>query len=187
MADNQVLRLIGSPLRAVLADTTNFDDLPFAQTDQIDLTSLADAAARQSDQFDFGELADVGDWAALYQVSCSFEVDVAPVSGTLIDIYLAPSVNSSAALDNPGGVTGSDSAYTGTAGDSLTDSLKQLDYIGSVICTADADPVMQTQAFGYSPNARYGTLVVVNNSGQAFVADATHHYVIFTPIVPEIQ
>lgn len=187
MADNQVLRKIGSPLRAVLANAADFDNLPFPDTDQINMTSLADAGARQSDQFDFGELADIGEWSEVYDVACSFEVDVAPVSGTTIDIYLAPSVNLNAALDNPGGVSGSDSAYTGTAGDSLLDSLKQLDFIGSVVCTSDADPVMQTQAFAYSPHARYGTLVVINNSGEAFVGDAVHHYVIFTPIVPEIQ
>ncbi len=187
MANNQVLRKIGSPLRVVLANAGDFDNLPFDDTDQMNMTSLADGAARQSDQFDFGELTDVGEWSEVYDVSCSFEVDVAPVSGEIIEVYLAPSVNSDAALDNPGGVSGSDSAYTGTAGDSLVDSLKQLDFIGAVVCTSDADPVMQTQAFAYSPHARYGTLVVVNNSGEAFVGDAIHHYVIFTPIVPEIQ
>ncbi len=187
MANNQVLRKIGSPLRVVLANASDFDNLPFPDTDQMDMTSLADAAARQSDQFDFGESVDVGEWSEVYDVACSFEVDVAPVSGTIIEVYLAPSINSDPALDNPGGVSGSDSAYTGTAGDSLVDSLKQLDFIGSVVCTSDADPVMQIQAFAYSPHARFGTLVVVNNSGETFVGDAIHHYIIFTPIVPEIQ
>lgn len=182
MADNQILRKIGSPSTIMLADTTDFDDTPIAQTDQIDLTSQADGAAIQSDKFDFGE-----EWAELYDIHVEFEVDVAPVSGTTITLYLASSDESGAALGNPGGIVGADGAYIGTAGDSLDDSLKQLEFIGNVICTADADPVMQIQTFGYSPIARYGTIVVVNDSGQAFVADATHHYIRFTPVVPEVQ
>lgn len=182
MADNQILRKIGSPATIMLADTTDFDDTPVAQSDQIDLTSQADGAAIQSDKFDFG-----AEWGDLYDVHAEFEVDVAPVSGTTITLYLAPSDEAGAALGNPGGVVGADGAYTGTAGDSLDDSLKQLDFIGAIICTADADPVMQVQTFGYSPVARYATLVVVNDSGQAFVGDATHHYIRLTPVVPEVQ
>jgi len=177
---NEILQKVGTPI--VLADTTDFDDDPFAQTDQIDLTSLANGGARQSTKFDFGATR-----AAKYNVVGSMEVDVAPVSGTVVDLYLAPSLEATAGDSNPGGIVGADGAYTGTAGDSLADSLKQLDFIGSIICTADADPVMQTQYFVYAPHARYGTLVVFNQSGQAFVADATHHFIIFEPIIDEIQ
>lgn len=177
---NEILVKVGTAL--VLADTTDFDNLPSADTDQIDLTSLADGAAIQSDQIDF-----TAKRAALFNVQVSVEIDVAPVSGEVVKLYFAPSVNASAALDNPGGVSGSDSAYTGTAGDSLADSLLQLDFIGNIVCTADADPVMQTQSFTYAPHARYGTLVVFNDSGQAFVGDATHHYIIFEPMIDEVQ
>lgn len=186
MANNEILRKIGSPLTVMLADTTDFDDIPIAQTDQIDLTSLANGGARQSDKFDFGETS-TGEWADLYDVHCEFEVDVAPASGEVVSVYIAPSDEPGAALGNPGGIVGADGAYTGTAGDSLADSLKTLEFIGDVICTSDADPVMQIKTLGYSPIHRYGTLVVFNQSGQAFVADATHHYVRFTPVVPEVQ
>lgn len=177
---NEILQKVGAWL--VLADSTDFDNNPAADTDQIDLTSLADAGARQSDKIDFGVVR-----AVSYNVACSFEVDVAPVSGTIISIYFAPSISGTAANENPGGVVGSDGAYTGTAGDGLLDSIKQLDFIGSVICTSDTDPVMQNQNFIYAPHTRYGTLVVLNQSGQAFVADAVHHYVIFEPIIDEVQ
>ena len=177
---NEILQKVGTWL--VLADATDFDNNPAADTDQIDLTSLADGAARQSAKIDFTALR-----AAAFNVACSFEVDVAPVSGTTIDIYFAPSISATAGNENPGGIVGADGAYTGTAGDSLADSLKQLDFIGSVICSADADPVMQNQSFTYSPHARYGTLVVFNQSGQAFVADAAQMYVIFEPIIDEVQ
>lgn len=177
---NEILVKVGTAL--VLADATDFDNNPSADTDQIDLTSLANGAARQSDKIDFTAAR-----AAVFNVACSFEVDVAPASGVVIDIYFAPSISGAAANENPGGISGSDSAYTGTAADSLVDSLKQLDLIGSMICTSDADPAMQNQSFVYAPQTRYGTLVVHNRSGQAFVADATHHYVIFEPIIDEIQ
>jgi hypothetical protein len=179
---NEVLTTIGSPTTLCLADATDFDNDPIPDTDQIDLTSLANAAARQSAKFDFG-----AKWAGKYSVMCSFEIDVAPASGAVVDVYIAPSIEATAGDSNPGGVSGADAAYTGTAGDSIADSLKQLDFIGSVICTADADPVMQTQSFVYAPHCRYASLVVFNQSGQAFVGDATHHFIIFTPIVPEIQ
>lgn len=177
---NEILQKVGTWI--VLADTTDFDDDPGAQTNQIDLTSLADGAARQSDKFDFGATR-----ATRYNVVASFEIDVAPASGEVVSLYLAPSLEATAGDSNPGGVSGSDSGYTGTSGDSLADSLLQLDFIGSVLCTADADPTMQTQYFVYAPHARYATLVVMNNSGQAFVGDATHHFVIFEPIIDEVQ
>jgi hypothetical protein len=177
---NEVLQKVGTWI--VLADATDFDNDPANDNVQMDLTSLANGAARQSAKFDFGATR-----ARRYNVAASFEVDVAPASGETIDLYLAPSLEVTAGDSNPGGISGADAAYTGTAGDSLADSLKQLDFIGSVICTADADPVMQTQYFVYAPHARYGSLVVFNQSGQAFVGDATHHFIIFEPIVDEIQ
>jgi hypothetical protein len=118
----------------------------------------------------------------------SIQIDVAPASGTVIDVYFAPSPDATAGNENPGGVSGADAAYTGTAGDSIADSLKQLDFIGSLVCTADADPVMQIQLIGvYSPPMRYGSPVIFNQSGQAHVGDATHSYLMFQPIIDEIQ
>jgi len=178
---NEVLVKAGT--QKVWADATDFDDDPFADDYQIDLTSLANAAARQGAKGDFGATR-----AAKYAVFLSVEIDVAPVSGTTVEVYWAPSPSATAANENPGGVVGADGAYTGTAGDSLDDSLKQLDLIGVLVCTADADPVMQIQLVGvYSPPMRYGSPVIYNKSGQAHVGDATHSYLMFQPIVDEIQ
>ncbi len=182
MANNQVLRKIGSPATIMLADVTDFDNTPIPDTDQMDMTSLANAGARQSDKFDFG-----AEWADLYDVHCEFEIDVAPVSGAVVSVYLAPSDEAAAALGNPGGIVGADGPYTGTGGDSLADSLLTMDFIGDVICTSDTDPVMHSKTLAFSPVARYATIVVYNQSGQAFVADADHHYIRFTPVVPEVQ
>lgn len=167
----------------VWADTTDFDDDPFAQDYQLDLTSLANAAARQGAKGDFGATR-----ARRYAVFASIEIDVAPASGEVIDLYFAPSPDAAAGDENPGGVSGADAAYIGTAGDSIADSLKQLDFIGSLVCTSDADPVMQIQLIGvYSPPMRYGSPVVFNQCGQAHVGDATHSYLLFQPIMDEIQ
>ena len=179
---NEILQKIGTPTTLCLADATDFDNDPIDDNVQFDLTALANTEARQGAKFDFGATR-----APRYNVMASFEVDFAPASGTTISLYLAPSIEVTAGDSNPGGVSGVDGAYTGTAGDSIADSLKQLDFIGDVICTADADPVMQTQSFVYAPHTRWGSVVVLNESGQALVGDATHHFIIFEPIVDEVQ
>lgn len=178
---NEVLVKVGTQL--VWADATDFDNSPYADDYQLDLTSLANSTARQGAKGDFGATR-----ADRYAVFLSVEIDVAPASGEVIEVYWAPSPSATAANENPGGVSGSDAAYTGTSGDILDDSIKQLDFIGALICTSDADPTMQTQLIGvYSPPMRYGSPVIYNKSGQAHVADATHSYLMFQPIVDEIQ
>lgn len=178
---NEILQKVGT--QKVWADATDFDNDPFADDYQLDLTSLASAAARQGAKGDFGATR-----AGQYAVFLSVEIDVAPTSGLTVEVYFGPSPDVTAGDENPGGLTGADAAYTGTAGDSLDDSVKQLDFIGSLVCTADADPVMQTQLVGvYSPKMRYGSPVIYNKSGQAHVGDATQSYLMFQPIVDEIQ
>lgn len=178
---NEVLQKIGTII--VLADTTDYAGDLGTRTDQIDLTSVAATAARQSTKFDFGATR-----AAKYGIFVAIEFAVAPTSGEVVDFYLAPSPSATAGTANPGGCSGADSAYTGTAGDSLADSLLQLDYVGSLIATADATTVVQFQRIGtYSPTERYASLVVVNNTSQALVADAVEMAVLITPVVDEIQ
>lgn len=174
--------LIKEGTQIVCADATDYDNDPVADTDQLDLTSLANSAARQGDKIDFTATR-----ARRYRVTLNVEIDVAPASGAVVELYFAPSEEAAAADSNPGGVSGSDSAYSGTTGDSLDDSIKQLDFIGSIVCTSDADPAEQQQSWVYSPSARYGTPVVYNKSGQAFVGDATEMWLIFTPLIDEVQ
>lgn len=181
MANEILLKVGATPL--VWADIGgDFGDSPIAGTDQITLVSLADAAARQGAKGDLTALR-----ARAYSVTLRVEFDVAPVSGTIVSLYWAPSVSGTAGVANPGGISGADAAYTGTAGDSLADSLKQLDLIGVLICTADAAAVVQQQTFVYSPSERFGTPVVFNQGGQAFEGDDIEMSIIFNPIVDEIQ
>lgn len=166
----------------VWADTTDYAGDGGTRTHQIDLTSLANTAARQGAKADFGATR-----ADLYSVTLRIEADVAPASGEVIKLFFAPSLSTTAATANPGGVSGADAGYTGTAGDSLDDSIKQLDFIGALTCVADIAPVVQQQTWKYSPPLRYGSPVVYNQSGQALEGDAIEMSISFTPSVPEIQ
>src|SRR3954466_15710006 len=98
----------------------------------ITMTSVANAAARQSVKLDLGASR-----AAAYYLRCDNEIAATPTAGNTIDYYWAPSSSATAGTDNPGGVGGTDSAYAGYSSN-LTASLPQLQFIGSMVCTAQA-------------------------------------------------
>lgn len=156
-----------------------------ARTNQIDLTSLAAGAARQSEKFDFGALR-----ASAYNLAAAIELLGAPIAGETVDFYLAFSPNGTPANANPGGVSGSDSAYTGYSLN-LTNSLKQLSYVGSLILTVQNTPTVQidTNIGVFSPPERYATLIVVNKTAaDNLVGDAVEMSVLISPsFLYEIQ
>lgn len=178
---NPILQYNGTPI--VFADIADdFGDSPFPGTDQLTLASLASTAAVQSDKVDLGEKR-----AVRFDVTHRPEFDAAPSSGNVVSLHWAPSVAAAAAVANPGGVVGAAGAYTGTAGDSLADSIAQLDLIGTLVCTSDLATVVQQQTFTYFPKCRYGTLVVWNKADQAFEGDDIEMSVIFMPVIDEVQ
>lgn len=177
---NEILVKSGTP--TVWADTTDYAGDGGTRTHQIDLTSLANGAARQGAKADLGATR-----AKQYAVTVCVEMAVAPASLASVDVYWAASPHATAATLNPGGCTGADAAYTGTAGDSLDDSLSQLLFLGSISLTSDADPVLQMETFTLFPSHRYGMPVIDNNGGQAMHGDAVECFISLTPIVPEIQ
>jgi hypothetical protein len=143
----------------------------------ISLASVANAAARQSAKLDLGATR-----AGAYKVRGNFELAATPTAGNTIDLYWAPSESGTAGTDNPGNVSGTDAAYSGYSSN-LTDSLKQLMFIGSFICTAQATTTVQSGYIGrFTPPSRYGSLVVVNNSGAAFHSTNTNQEITFSPI-----
>lgn len=165
------------------ADTTDYSATGsgITRTHQIDLTSLASGAARE------GAKADLGDPRAdAYAVLVGFELDVAPTAGNVIDVYWSPSFSGTAGTGNAGGASGADGAYK--AGEEA-EWVKQLVYVGSLVCTADAATVVQRQCINpaFVPPTRYGSIVVVNNAGQAFEGDAVEMYVALVPEPMEIQ
>lgn len=183
----------GTPKQIVFADHAN-DFSPTTANDrrdvtagdrtlsQLSLASVADGAARQSAKVDLEE-----NRAQAYTVRCAFEMAATPTAGAAIYLYWAPSHSATAANSNSGGVAGADGAYAGYSAN-LDDSVKQLDLIGVFVCTVQVTAVVQQGEAGvFMPTARYGTLVVRNESGAAFHSDDVECHVVFDPIVPEIQ
>lgn len=174
---------IGTYLLA--ANTDYVDNQGFGtRTDQINLTSLAAGAARQSAKLDFTENMDLE-----YVLGASIEFATAPTAGETVDFYMGFSNNLTVGINNPGGLSGIDEAYTGYSAN-LSDSLKQLVYLGSMVATVQATTTVQvdTSIATFTPRARYGCLVVVNNSaGDAFHSDAVEMAVRMTPLVTQIQ
>lgn len=148
----------------------------------LSLESLATGNAAQGAKGDLGATR-----AAQFTAELFLETGAAaPASGVTYDIYWAPSNNATAGSENPGGTSGTDAAYTGTAGDSVADSVAQLQFLGSLVCTSDAQ-VIQQQSFTLSPPTRYGMPVIVNNSAQTSETNDDEHKFVLTPIIDEIQ
>ena len=155
----------------VLADTTDYGPAAAnnlgTRTDQIDCTDLAAGAARQSAKFDFGAT-----WDLEYVLAACIEWETTPeiAAEETVSFYMGFSHSASAATANPAGLSGSDAAYSGYSAGSLADSLKQLMPLGvmvqdNVINTDQAQ--IDTAIATFTPRARYGILVVVNNAASA--------------------
>ena len=178
----------------VVADTT--DHAPTAaynlgtRTDQIDCTDLIAGTARQSAKLDFTANRDLE-----YTLGAAIEWETTPevVAGETVDFYIGWSNSATATDANPGALTGSDAAYAGNAAGTLADSLKQLDYIGSM----SMDNVINTDTIGvqidtligtFSAKMRYGMLVVVNSSAlAAFHSDMAETSFLISPNVFQTQ
>ena len=144
--------------------------------------SVADAAARQSAKADL----DINR-AASYKVRAAFEFAATPTDGDVVELYWGSSQSSTAGNGNPANLTGSDAAYAGYSAN-LADSIKQLDFIGNFIVTAQITTVIQVAEIGILvPTERHGILVVKNESGAAFHSDDVEIHVVLTPIVDEVQ
>ena len=156
--------------------------LSFTTDVAFDLTSTAAGAAEESTKADL-----TATWAPNYAVHAAVEFATAPVTGETFDFYWAPSVSGTAAQGNPGFVVGATGAYTGGVA-TIAEGLKQLMFIGSLVCSADATTTVQVAMIGiFSPPTRYGTLVGFNNTSDSVHSDVVETAVSFTPIIPDIQ
>ena len=91
-------------------------------------------------------------------------------------------MSATAGTANPGAVSGADAAYTGYSSN-LDASIKQLQYIGDFVCTAQPTATIQIARVGaFRPKHRYGSLVVYNKSGAAFHSDAVEISVLLSPV-----
>ncbi len=143
--------------------------------------NLGDGTARQSVTADLGVVR-----ATEYLVKCALEWDVSvPTTAKTVDFYWAGSDHATAATGLPGNALGTDSVYDGAPA-TLAEGLGQLIYIGSF--QVSADQTVQTGDVGvFSPRHRYGSLIVVNNSGQTIAdTDSNETAVVMNPVVEDI-
>lgn len=141
--------------------------------------ALTLAQARSSDKVDLG-----ANRAAGYAVTVAMEWATAPVAGETYDIYWAASALLDDGTGNPGNVTGDDLDYTGTPA-TLAEGLAQLIFVGSLVCTVDANIQVQTVNGYFSPPLRYGSIVGHNNTNDT-TGDSVESAVAFDPIIDEI-
>ncbi len=178
---NEVLVKHGTP--TVWANSGDYSSVGsnYTRTHQINLTSVANNAAREGEKADLGATR-----AASYTCRVGFELDVAPTAGSEIDVFWSASRYVAAISGNDGGGSGVDGAYR--AGEEAEWS-RQLLYVGSLVVTADAAPIVQRQTINtqFMPPTRYGFPIVYNRAGQAFEGDAVEMYVALDPNIDEIQ
>lgn len=185
MANKILLAANGAPI--VFADTADYNGQGGTRTHQITLAALAAAAARQSEKADLDRGVVTDRFAQRWAVTPRIEFDVAPADNKTVDFYWAPSLSATAGNGNPSGITGADAAYTGSTGSTIAESVLQLQHIGSLPLTNDADGVIQQKTFTTTFSTQWGSLVVVNNGGQALEGDDIEMSVTLTPLEDEAQ
>lgn len=147
---------------------------------ELNAASVADDAAVEGAKFDLG-----ANRAPRYSIMSTMGWGSAPTTGERVDYYVGWSPTSSAALGNPGGLIGSSSGYIGGPNLTLDEGLAQLDFVGSMVVGAYAGN--QTSTIGTMvPKERYGTLVIVNRSGQALTGSLADAHTVMTPIVDDV-
>lgn len=133
--------------------------------------SLAVDAARQGVKGDLGVNYDRV-WYAMIQSN----MDVAPIAGKELELFIGFSPNSVAGTDNPAGLVGTNSAWK--AGEE--DEWKwQADFIGVLPLTADADTIIQRKIVGpFIPPFRYVCPLLINKADQILEGDEDSHKIV---------
>ena len=134
----------------------------------MDFDTLGNGLGWQSAKVDLDE-----PWAENYACFGIADIGVAPATGTTIDYYWAPSTSTTQGTGNIYANSGADAAALdgATAAATVVEFVSQCMFIGSLTLSADA--VVQNGYVGIlSPPTRAGQLIIVNKSGQAFVAGA---------------
>ena len=144
------------------------------------LSALANTAGRQSTKVDLGATR-----SALYEVlGCVDFTGETPTAGGTVDYYWLPSTSTTQANGNVAGNSGADAAAPGGAVPSaltVSEFAAMGVYIGSLVVSDDAS--VQNGFVGtLAPTSRYGQLLIVNNSGDAFEADDVEMHQVFNPI-----
>lgn len=187
---NELLQKVGGQIRFFV--TGSFSPVDAATnwtigtpTDVVlTLASVANGAGRQSTKVDLGATR-----AAAYEVlGCVDFTGETPTVGYTVDYYWAPSTHTTQANGNVAGNSGGDAAAPDGALGSITlaEFVKQCQFIGSLF-VHDGASVQNGLVGVFSPSSRYGQLIVVNSSGDAFEADDVEMHQVMNPIVDEVQ
>ena len=153
-------------------------------TAAITLASLANgngtsAGGRQSASLDMG-----ANWAQRWRLECDFELAATPTAGNTINLFASWNTATGAGDAN---TSGSDAAYTGYS-NNIDAATKQLEFLGSHICTAQATSTVQKSLVGVIfPKGRWLNLVVDNRSGAAFHSTDTNQVITLTPLEESIE
>ena len=149
------------------------------------LSAVATAAGRQSAKADLGATR-----ARNYSVFAAVDfTGETPTLGERVDYYWAPSASTTAASANIAGNSGLDAALVDgatTTGITIDEFIKLCQPIGSIEVTDDGT-VQVGYVGSFSPQERYGQMIVVNESGDAFEADNVEAAVWMNPIIDEVQ
>lgn len=144
------------------------------------LSGVADGAGRQSTQVDLGATR-----SSVYEVlGCVDFTGETPTANKTVDYYWLPSTSGTTANGNVAGNSGADADAPGGAvpGALTVEEFAAMgQYIGSLILSNDAS-VQNGHVGAFMPSSRYGQLLVVNNSGDAFEADDVEMHQVFNPI-----
>jgi hypothetical protein len=153
-------------------------------TAAITLASLANgngtsAGGRQSASLDMG-----ANWAQRWRLECDFELAATPTAGNAINLFASWNTATGA---GDGNTSGSDAAYTGYS-NNIDAATKQLEFLGSHICTAQATSTVQKSLVGIIfPKGRWLNLVVDNRSGAAFHSTDTNQVITLVPLEESIE
>ena len=158
-------------------------------TAEMNLTSLASSdtptttAIYGSAKIDLGAL-----WAPAYLGRAAIEFAATPVAGQTVELWWAGSDSATAGTNNPGGVLGTDAAYTGYSSNNGA-SILQCTFVGTMVVTAQATTTKQVAVIAglLRPKLRYGSLLVWNRSGAAVHSAVVNTHIVFDPIVLQGQ
>lgn len=176
----------------VFSDTATYSptaNQPSGTDADIDLNGSGSGIATGGVAWQSAKMDFTANFDSLYAMVAYLEYFSAPTAGGNVDFYLGFSDSATAATNNPANLSGADAVYQGYGADTAsgTEALPQLEFVGSLIVTADID--LQVAHVGsFVPKDRYGMLVVVNNSSVAVAAtDAIESCVACIPLQHQIQ
>lgn len=150
----------------------------------ITLASLANGngtstGARQSATLDLG-----ANWAQRWRIDTEFELAATPTAGAVVNLF--GSFGNSTGAGNAN-TSGSDAAYTGYS-NNIDAATRQLVFLGSHVCTAQATSTVQKSNVGViAPTGRYLNIVVDNRSGAAFHSSDSNCLIRLTPLEESIE